>query len=237
MSTSSRAPNRERLLRYRFDNAAQAGRHLHSVERQQLLFFPDPFLDVHEGQSVLLELSFGDSEQTLTLRGEVHSLAIGGLRGAWIELHALRLLDTLKIVCGVPRRLHRRLPADMVVRIERPGLRASVARLSDVSAGGARLVSTGGKWAMGEEILISELSGGPALRGKVTRTREGELAVQFQRADANTRRGALRLIEAAVERWSAARETHHPAACGCPRGGALFEPLLPKALHRWSQGT
>jgi hypothetical protein len=234
---SSPTRARDRLLRYRFETAAQAAKHLHSVAQQQLLFFPDPFLDVHEGQPVLLELTFGNSEQTMTVRGEVHSIAAGGLRGAWIELHALRLLDCLKTATGPPRRLHRRMPVDLMVRIERPGLRAAVARLADVSAGGARLVSTGGKWSSGEEIQIFELAGGPPLIGKVLRSREGEVAVQFVRADANTRRGALRLLEQALGRWSEARETHHPAACGCPNGGALLEPLLPKALHRFTQGT
>jgi hypothetical protein len=224
-------------MRYRFDSAAQARRHLHWVEGRQILFFPDPFLDVRDGQPVLLELAFTDSEQTLAARGEVHSLETGTLRGGWIELYPMRLLDGLQIASGTPRRLHRRLPADFMVRSERPGLPASVARLSEVSAGGARVVSAGGTWCEGEEILISELSGGPPLRGKVIRAREGEIAVQFVRSDATTRRHAVRLVEAAVQRWRDARETHHPIACGCTRGGALFEPLLPRAAHRRVEGV
>jgi hypothetical protein len=111
-----------------------------------------------------------------------------------------------------------------------------VARLADVSAGGARVVAAGGRWLAGEEILITELSGGPPLRGKVIRAREGELAVQFVRTDATTRRNAVRLVEAALFRWHDARETHHPVACGCTQGGALFEPLLPRAAHRRAEG-
>jgi hypothetical protein len=231
-----RSQQPERLMRYRFDNAAQARRHLHTVEGRQILFFPDPFLDVRDGQAVLLELSFTDSEQTLAVRGEVHSLETGSLRGAWVELYALRLIDGMQIACGTPRRLHRRLPADLMVRAERPGVPGSLARLADISAGGARVVAGGGKWSAGEEILISEITGGPPLRGHVIRAREGEIVLRFQRTDATTRRNALRLVEAAVQRWSNARETHHPGACACMRGGALFEPLLPRAAHRRVEG-
>jgi hypothetical protein len=223
-------------MRYRFDNADQARRHLHYVERRQILFFPDPFLDVRAGQPVLLELSFTDSEQTVTVRGEVHSLETGALRGAWIDLFATRLFAGVQLAYDTPRRLHRRLAADLFVRTERPGLPASVARLADVSAGGARIVSAGGRWSVGQEILIRELSRGSPLRGTVVRAREGEIAVQFQRTDATTRRGAVQLVELALQRWNDARESHHPAACGCMRGGALFEPLLPRAAHRRAEG-
>jgi len=227
----------ERLMRYRFDTAAQASRHLHSMERRQILFFPDPFLDVRDGQQVLLELAFADSEQTMGVRGAVHSLETGTLRGAWFELYAIRLVDGVQIAAETPRRFAPRLPVDLMVRVERPGLPASVARLADVSASGARVVSAGGRWSGGEEILISELAGGSPLRGKVIRAREGEIGLQFVRSDATTRRNAVRLVDAARQRWRGARETRHPIACGCMHGGALFEPLLPRAAHRRVEGV
>jgi hypothetical protein len=235
MSPSRAQP--ERLMRYRFDTAAQTRRHLHSMEGRQILFFPDPFLDVRHSQHVLLELAFADSVQTLAVRGAVHSLETGTLRGAWMELHAMRLVDVVQIACETPRRLDPRLPVDLMVRVERPGLPASVARLADVSASGARVVSAGGRWSGGEEILISELAGGSPLRGKVVRAREGEIGLQFVLADATTLRNAVRLVEAARQRWREARETRHPVACGCMRGGALFEPLLPRVAHRRVEGV
>src|SRR5205814_8145997 len=87
----------ERLLRYRFDTVAQARKHLHPMEGRQLLFFPDPFLDVRDGQSIQLELCFTGSEQTLTVRGLVHSVETGALRGAWLDLYSLRIFDGMSI--------------------------------------------------------------------------------------------------------------------------------------------
>src|SRR5512132_3479563 len=99
----------ERLMRYRFDSPAQARYHVHVVEGRQLLFFPDMFLDVRERQPVLIELQFTDSEQSLIVRGEVHSIETGAMRGAWLELFSMRLFDGLQVATGKPRRQFRRL--------------------------------------------------------------------------------------------------------------------------------
>jgi len=232
----SRQDMRERLMRFTFDSPAQARRHVHVVEGRQLLFFPDPFLDVGERQPIVIEICFAGSDQSLTVRGEVHSVETGALRGVWLEVYSLRLFDGLQIAGAAPRRLFRRLPTDMLVRAGRAGRASTVARLTDVSAGGARIAAAGAPWSPGEEILISDLSGGPSLCGKVTRARDGEVAVEFQRADATTRRSAVKLLDSAIERWKNAREARHPAACGCSRGGALFEPLLPRSAHRRVEG-
>ena len=172
-----RAQQPDRLMRYRFDSAAQARQHVHVLDRRQLLFFPDPFLDVRDGQPVLLELCFLHSEQTLVARGAVHSIETGALRGAWLELYGTRLFEGMQTPAALP-----------------------------------------------------------AVRGKVLRAREGDLSVQFQRDDATTRRGAIKLVELAVRRWADAREARHPGACACMRGGALYEPLLPRAAYRRLEG-
>jgi hypothetical protein len=148
----------------------------------------------------------------------------------------MRLFDGLEIACASPRRLFRRLPTDMLIRAERPGRPSSVARLADISAGGARVAAAGGVWVQNEEILLSDLAGGPSLHGRVVWSRDGEIAVKFLRADVTTRRNAIKLVETAVERWNNAREARHPAACDCGRGGALFEPLLPRSAHRRVEG-
>jgi hypothetical protein len=42
----------------------------------------------------------------------------------------------------------------------------------------------------------------------------------------------MKLFNAATERWARARTLSHPAACRCESGGAVTEPLLPRAAHR-----
>ena len=89
-----------------------------------------------------------------------------------------------------------------------PGCRrtCSSAPNSRAASARARIVAAAGRWAAGEEVLVTELSGGPLQRGTVVRVRESDLAVKFQRDDATT------------------------------RGGALYEPLRPRASHRQVEG-
>jgi hypothetical protein len=149
-------------------------------------------------------------------------------------VYSLRLLEGLQIAESQPRRLFARLPTDMLVRTGRAGRSSAVARLVDISPGGAR-VTGAGDWTTGEQILLSDFTGGPTLRGEVSRSHDGEVGIRFQRAEATTRRGAVRLVDSAIERWRSAREARHPAACGCGRGGALFEPLLPRSAPKRMQ--
>ena len=226
----TRARQPERLLRYSFESATQARRHLHLAEGRQLLFFPDPFGPLCAGQPIQLELCFAATDQTLTVRGEVHAVEAGALRGGWLELYSMRLPDGLQLVTG-SRRLFRRYWTDFLVRAERPGSNSSVSRLADVSAGGARLTGINGGYP-NEEILLSDLSGGPPLRGNVVWSSSGEVAVAFDRSDVTTRRTAMKLVETAIARWKSALETRHSALCECGRGGALHEPLLPRSAPR-----
>src|SRR5262249_55510976 len=107
---------RERLMRYTFYSPAQAQRHVHIVQGRQLFFFPDPFLDVSVGQRVVIEFCLAGFQESLTVRGEVNAVETSTLRGAWIEVFSLRLFEGLRILGSAPRRLFRRLPADMLVR-------------------------------------------------------------------------------------------------------------------------
>ena len=112
---------------------------------------------------------------------------------------------------------------------------ANVARLTDVSGGGARFAGAGGAWVPGEQVSIAELGGGATLRGKVAWSRSGEMAIEFTRSDSSTRVAVTRLMETAVKRWSEAREVLHPGMCRCDAGGAVLEPLLPRAAHRHAE--
>jgi hypothetical protein len=221
----------ERLLRYRFDSVAQARKHLHPIESRQLLFFPDRFLQVQSSQPIQLELWFTGSEQTITVRGRVHSVEKGQLCGAWLDLFSLRVLDGMHVATESPRRHARRLSTDMMIVVERPGQPPSMGRLVDVSASGARIVGATGRWSPGDELVISEIHGAP-LRGHISRSGYGEIAVEFSREDAMTRRTAVKMMTSALQRWADARETHHPAACACMNGGELYEPIAPRSARR-----
>jgi hypothetical protein len=61
---------------------------------------------------------------------------------------------------------------------------------------------------------------------------KGEVAIEFLRTDPLSRAAAMKLFNAATERWARARTLSHPAACRCESGGAVTEPLLPRAAHR-----
>jgi hypothetical protein len=222
-----------RLLRYRFESCAQARRHVHVVEGRQLLFVFDPMAELRERQRLLVAFCFTESEEVATAPGEVCSLETSRLRGAWVELFPARFLEELDAALrNRPRRRNRRVPANAMIRIERPGKPAHVARLIDVSGGGARFAGAGGVWSAGEQVAIAPMGGGSALKGKVAWSRSGEMAIEFERTDATTRIAATKLMEGAIKRWSEAREVYHPGPCLCDQGGPVLEPLLPRAAHR-----
>jgi hypothetical protein len=231
MPSPTREPNR--LLRYRFDSCAQARRHVHVIEGRQLLFILDPLAELRERLRMLVAFCFTESEEVATAPGEVCSIETGRLRGAWVELFPARFLEELEAALrNKPRRRNRRVPADAMIRIERPGKPAHVARLVDVSGSGARFAGAAGVWSAGEQVAIAPMGGGAPLHGRVAWSRSGEMAMEFSRSNAATRVAATKLMEGAIKRWSEAREVYHPGLCLCDRGGPVFEPLLPRAAHR-----
>jgi hypothetical protein len=224
------------LLRYRFETLAQARRHVHMVEERQLLFYPDPMGRLRERQPVMMELCFDESEQCASALGEVHSVESGAMRGAWVEIFSRNLLPELREAFLVRRRKHPRVPAMGMVRAERPGRDGVVGRIADVSIGGVRLAGVTAAWKPGDEVLLNELAGGLPLRARVAWCRSGELGVQFERRDPQTRMLAGKLLEAATKRWTSSLAAHHPVSCACTRGGPVMEPLLPRAAHRRAEG-
>src|SRR2546428_7146714 len=165
MPSSALEPSR--LLRYRFESCVQARRHVHFIEGRQLLFIFDPMAQLHERQRGLVAFCFTEPEETATAPGEVCSIETGRLRGAWVELFPARFLEELDAALRhTPRRRHRRVPADAMIRIERPGRPANVARLIDVSGGGAGFARAGGGSGPGEERFTSAVGGGSDVRGQ-----------------------------------------------------------------------
>jgi hypothetical protein len=226
-------PSAPRLLRYRFDSIAQARCHVHLVEGRQLLFIADPFAELRERERLLISICFTGSEETATAPSEVCSLETGRLRGAWVELFPSRILDELAVALrNQPRRKHRRMPADGMVRVQRGGRPVAMARIADISGGGARLVGAGNAWARGEQVEVAPLGAGKPLSARVAWSRGGEVAVEFARSDASTRIAVVKMMQSAAARWSEAREVTHPSLCRCDHGGPVLEPVLPRAPRR-----
>jgi hypothetical protein len=123
-----------------------------------------------------------------------------------------------------------------LVCVNRPNKPAAVVRVADVGGGGARLTSAGGSFAIGEQVQITPLAAGSVLRGRVVWSRGGEIAVEFARADLATRLAATKMVDAAISRWSEAREIGHPFVCRCDLGGPVLEPLLPRSALRRAEG-
>src|SRR6185503_16155017 len=180
--------------RYHFDAMPQARAHLHAVDNRQLLFFPDPMGRLRERQPVLLELCIGNAEQPANAAGEVTSIEGGIQRGAWLDLIGLSLHQLRSAQRKHPR------------------------------VGGARLAGAGFAFRPGDLVRLADLQSGPAAAAVVLWSRNGEMALQFDRTQQQTRLGASRLLQSTTARWSDALHAHHPAGCECDANGRLLEP-------------
>ena len=119
-----------------------------------------------------------------------------------------------------------------MVRVQTARAINSVGRLIDVSFGGARIAGVAADVMAGDQISLGELGGPTCIGARVVWARKGDLAIEFIRTDPVSRAAAMKLATAATERWARARTLFHPAACRCESGGAVLEPLLPRAAHR-----
>lgn len=222
-----------RLLRYVFDSCAQVRRHARATEGRVLLFYADPLLHGSVGEAIVLELAFAGSDQSIALAGRIHSRATGDVSGVWLELQGARVVEDVRVALHTPRRKQRRVACDSMVRLQSARALNSLGRMVDISVGGARLAGVAAGLIAGDEVVIGEMGGGTAfIRAKVVWARKGDLAVQFNRADPASRASAMKLVNAVSERWARARSLSHSAACHCESGGAVLEPLLPRAAHR-----
>ena len=71
-------------LRYRIEDAQRLREHLHLVDGAGYFFFPDRRAIAPLGMLALLEIDFGDSDESTVLRGLVWSRPATG--GLWLEL-------------------------------------------------------------------------------------------------------------------------------------------------------
>jgi hypothetical protein len=199
------------LLRYRFASKAQAARHFHVRRAWGLVFFPFPIAQARVGSTVMLELTFDDSEQARMIAGEIGAIVPGGM---WVRSADLALGEELEGL--MPARRHRRLGANLFLELRRGGHRILVT-LRDLSLGGAALGNVQGL-VVNETLqarLLSPVTGVPSDLGAATVTwvKPGKAGVSFDRADPKARLAVGRLYSALDEAWTKATGLEHNPAC------------------------
>src|SRR5438034_3046773 len=116
--------------------------HLHVVEGRTLFFYRDGKGGLPGGARVVVEFSFGDSEQVSAVRGNVLGRVEGegGQAGMWIEFPDARLARKVdQGAAAIGQRKQKRLGCDLLVEV-RQGRKPFIGRMVDVSMGGARIV-------------------------------------------------------------------------------------------------
>jgi len=227
------------LLKARFGGLSQLQNHLHVVDGRTVFFFREPTPRLQGGERVLVELSLATSEQVSTLRGAVLGRVDApesGHRGAWIEFPDAKLAKRLERGGqGIATRQHQRLACDLLVEV-RQGRRPFLARMMDVSIGGARILgATAGVGALplrpGAGMGLRLMGAGapfPADLGRADAVRvdlnTGELAIRWVRSDPVVRAASMKLIDALRSSWRQAQEMVHAPPC-CALGRATDPPM------------
>ena len=224
-------------LKYRFGTIELLQNHLHVVDGRTLFFLREARSTLAGGARVVVEFSFGTSEQATTLRGSVLSRieGQGGQHGVWIEFPDAKLARRLgQGAAGIAGRHQRRLGCDMLVQVK-AGDMPYLGRMIDVSLHGVRIVSTA-QLASGDEVEVRIMGAEPPLpgllgRGQVVRADPGgDLAVKFVRTDVIARVASGKLYSAVQETWQKAPEMAHSPFC-CQNGN-VQEPPLPHMKNR-----
>jgi hypothetical protein len=224
------------LLKCRFGNVDQMQNHLHVVDGRMLFFYREGKARLEGGSRVVIEFSFGDSEQVSPLRGWVLArVDTEGGSGGWIEFPDTKLVKRIgQGGQGIAGRHQRRLGCDLLVEIKHQGY-PRLARIIDVSLQSARIVGASGLDA-GAEVELRLIGAEPPLPPSLGRTQVvradpgGDLAVRFVRSDVVARVASGKLFAAVQEAWAAAPEMTHPPLC-C-QGGRVLEPTLPHMKAR-----
>jgi hypothetical protein len=234
------------LLKVRFANLSELQNHLHVVDGRTVFFFREAAARLHGGERVVVEFSLATSEQVSTLRGSALGrveTAEGGHTGAWIEFPDAKLAKRLERGAeAIATRQHQRLACDLLVEV-RQGRRPFLARMMDVSIGGARLlgataVRVGATpirpgTAVGLRVVGAQLPV-PADLGRADVVRvdlnTGELAVRWVRSDPVVRAASMKLIDAIRGSWEQAQQmVHGPPCC---RMGRANDPPMPTMKRR-----
>lgn len=234
------------LLRVRFGDLAQLQNHLHVVDGRTVFFFREPSARLQGADRVVVEFSVATSEQVSTLRGAVLGRfegGDGGQAGAWIEFPDAKLAKRIERGAeAIAVRQHQRVMCDLLVEVKQ-GRRPFLARMMDVSMGGARILGAAAMRvgamplrpgaALGLRIVGAEPPF-PADLGRADVVRidlnTGELAVRWVRSDPVVRVASMKLIDAVRRAWLQAQEmVHSPPCC---RNGHVMDPPMPTMKRR-----
>jgi PilZ domain len=216
------------MLRYVFETALQLKAHLHPAANDAWLFYPDLVVDRKGGEVVPLEVELRQPGQQVMMRGRIHSRVGGTSPGIWVQFSDLRLARKLESDArAIALRQHPRVTSDLMVEIREADASARIARLLDVSAGGACLGAATGLQP-GMEVNLYLLSGIPDLprelgRGVVVRAIGGAVGIRFPPESSQR---AQKVVEASRRAWKAARTVTHSAACCGPAG--TLDPPVPR---------
>jgi hypothetical protein len=221
------------MLRYRFGHQTQMQNHFHVMEGRMLFFWRDPRTLLQGGNRVVVEFSFLNSEQVISLRGSVLARIEGDNSGLWIEFPDSRTAKKLdQGPAALANRKQRRLGCDLMVELRVDGMPV-LGRLVDVSMGGGRVAGARGlrPGSLAVVRLMTPEEGFPAIIGHADVVRsEGDFGIRFLRSDAGTRQASAKLFQAVQAAWSQAPELQHPSVC-CQNGHVL-EPPLPHMKNR-----
>jgi hypothetical protein len=217
------------MLRYVFDTALQFRGHLHPAADAGWLFYPHPAIERKCGEVLPLEVELREPHQQLMLRGTIHSRVAAPHAGLWIQFSDLRLARKLEAnLDGLAQRKHDRVISDLVIEVREPDASARIARLLDISIGGARLGAAAGlKTGMSVEIhLLSRMPDVPSALGRATVVRAlgGEIGIRFP-AEMGER--VQKLVDANRRAWKAVVTVTHARACCGPAG--ILDPPVPRS--------
>jgi hypothetical protein len=227
------------LLKARFGDLSQLQNHLHVVDGRTVFFFREPTPRLQGGERVVIEFSLATSEQVSALRGAVLGRVDApesGHTGAWIEFPDAKLAKRLERGAqGIATRQHQRIACDLLVEIKQ-GRRPFLARMMDVSIGGARILGATARVGAlplrpGAGMDLRLMGPGapfPAELGRADAVRvdlnTGELAVRWVRSDPVVRVASMKLIDALRGSWRQAQEMVHAPPC-CALGRATDPPM------------
>jgi hypothetical protein len=226
LSVKGRANTR---LRYRFSDIAQARAHLHDCEGRDLFFVRDEKLRFLPDAPICIALTFDTGDVSRLLHGRVAEAVDG--KGTWLEILDTRPLRELSATEAVRRSI--RMGCDAAIEARASDQIAS-GRMLDLSPGGARLCGIE-RFAPGDHVELRLLSGDRLTfhdlsYAHVVWTENGEIGVQFDRADSVGRHAVARLLAETEDLWAQAWEGVHPREC-CA-GWGLLDPPPPVLAQR-----